>query len=130
MILFHMSMRGAQWETYLSAAKADHLQSPPRRWMQNLQPHEMGPLKNWCSQILGPDQAGLGYHKIREPFDNHSFLMALAATFGGHINLATNQIVHMPVVTFEAFAFTALAVSCQSWSNWVTPLNVKLLNLF
>ena len=36
--------------------------------------------------------------------------MALAATFGGHINLATNQIVHMPVVTFEALAFTALAV--------------------
>jgi len=69
-----------------------------------------GPLKNWCFQILGPDQAGLGYRKIRKPFDNHSFLMALAATFGGHINLATNQIVHMPVVTFEALAFTALAV--------------------
>ena len=56
--------------------------------------------------------------------------MALAATFGGHINLATNQIVHMPVVTFEALAFTALAVSCQLWSDWVTPLNVKLLDLF
>jgi hypothetical protein len=122
-------MRGAQWDTYLSVAKANHPQPPPRRWGFKIAATRDG-LKNLCSQILGPDQAGLGYRKSREPFVNHSFLMALAATFGGHINLATNQIVHMLLLTFEALAFTALAVSCLLRSDWVTPLNVKLLSLF
>lgn len=75
----------------------------------------MAPLKTWCTQILGPDQRSLTYRKVNEPFDHLPFQMALAATFGGDINLSTNSVVHMPVVSFEALAFTALAVSWRMW---------------
>ena len=129
MILFHMSMRGAQWRRICLLPKLTTC-SPRQEGGDKICSHTRWARSRIGAPRLSPDQAGLGYRKIREPFDNHSFLMALAATFGGHINLAANQIVHMPVVTFEALAFTALTVSCHLWSNWVTPLNVKLLSLF
>eukprot|EP00967_Tisochrysis_lutea_P109241 scaffold169907_cov31-Tisochrysis_lutea.AAC.1 len=74
-------------------------------------PHEMAPLKNWCMQILGADHNSTAFRRVNEPFDNLPFLLSVTQTFGGQVNLQTMQVIDMPILTFEALAFTALAVS-------------------
>lgn len=73
--------------------------------------YEMTPLKNWCLQILGQEQKSTAYRKVRDPFDNLPFLLAVAQTFNGVVNLQAMQVQQMPVISFEALSFVALAVS-------------------
>mmetsp|Transcript_26194 Transcript_26194/g.70867 ORF Transcript_26194/g.70867 Transcript_26194/m.70867 type:complete len:80 (+) Transcript_26194:646-885(+) len=45
-----------------------------------------------------------------DPFDNLPFLLCVAQTFGGQVNLQAMQVIDMLVLTFKALAFTALVV--------------------
>jgi len=48
--------------------------------------------------------------RVKDPFDNLPFLLCVAQTFGGQVNLQAMQVIDMLVLTFKALAFTALVV--------------------
>lgn len=106
------------------AAKVTNLLPAPRKnKQQKLMAREMAPLKNWCMQILGADRKSTSYGRVSKSFDNLPFLLCLADTFGGMVNLQTMQVIDMPIMTFKALAFTALAVSSSGakCANYLCP---------
>ena len=99
-----------QWDAYLEASRVTHL-LPSGVGKKSLTPEAKRPLKQWCEQLLGPDQSSKAYRCVREPFDHHAFQAALAAAWGGETDRVTHTATRLPTVTKEQLCFVVDAVS-------------------
>jgi len=52
--------------------------------------------------------------RVKDPFDNLPFLLCVAQTFGGQVNLQAMQVIDMLVLTFKVLASTDWWLKCIS----------------